>query len=517
MKKLINWLRWLDNNLLKILVTVFIFLIPLYPKLPIKMVNFTYIAIRLEDFYVAFLTLVFFFQLLRKKVQLNFYFFLLFSLYWFLIFASTLSGIYILKTIEIAHLGYLHALRRIEYMIIFLVILSLIKTKKDFFYYLSLIFITLFIVNLYGIGQKFLGWPAVQTMNPEYAKGYLLFLTPEARVSSTFAGHYDLASYLVFLMPVVLSFYFLNKKLRYFFIFIISLITLIFTASRISYIAYILTIFPFLIFLKKFKYFFIVLFLTIIFTFSSNNLTSRLKRTFQVKQIFVNEKTGQIIVPQKITTKELPAGTFYLNLKDQSISTKIVEKIAEQEKITSNEILLKEKIIEEAKKEARQKGKILTKEEEEEIFATIAAKLKPVSTVVSDISFATRLQVEWPRALKAFRRNLILGSGPSSITEATDNDYLRSLGEVGLLGSLSFGLIFLAIIKKIFNAQKKSKNEEKIIFWGYLFGLLALLINATYIDVFEASKMAYNFWLISGLFIGLTLVYERSKKSVAKN
>jgi O-antigen ligase len=349
-------------------------------------------------------------------------------------------------------------------------------------------------------------------MNPEYAKGYLLFLTPEARISSTFAGHYDLASYLIFLMPIVLSFYFLNKNLRYFILFIISLVTLIFTASRISYLAYILTVFPFLIFFRKFKYFFIVLILTIVLTFSSNNLTSRLKRTFQVKQIFINEKTGQVIVPQKITTKELPAGTFYLN--DQ-FSNKIIGKT---EKESSNETLLKEKILEDIRKEAKQKGKILTKEEEDLIFATIAAKLKPVNTIVSDISFATRLQVEWPRAFNAFKKNPILGTGPSSITEATDNDYLRSLGEVGILGSLSFALIIFTIIKKILKqTSNKFKKEEAIIFWGYLFGLLALLINATYIDVFEASKMAYNFWLISGLFVGLSLIYEKKSQFISKN
>lgn len=512
MKKLINWSKWLDKNLLKILVSIFIFLIPLYPKLPIRMINFTYIAIRMEDFYVAFLTLIYLIQLLRKKTYLNFYYLVFFAIYWLSVFISTLWGIYISKTIEISHLGYLHALRRIEYMIIFFIILSIVKTKKDFFYYLSLVFIALFLVNFYGIGQKFFGWPAVQTMNPEYAKGYLLFLTPEARISSTFAGHYDLASYLIFLMPIVLSFYFLNKNLRYFILFIISLVTLIFTASRISYLAYILTVFPFLIFFRKFKYFFIVLILTIVLTFSSNNLTSRLKRTFQVKQIFINEKTGQVIVPQKITTKELPAGTFYLN--DQ-FSNKIIGKT---EKESSNKTLLKEKILEDIRKEAKQKGKILTKEEEDLIFATIAAKLKPVNTIVSDISFATRLQVEWPRAFNAFKKNPILGTGPSSITEATDNDYLRSLGEVGILGSLSFALIIFTIIKKILKqTSNKFKKEEAIIFWGYLFGLLALLINATYIDVFEASKMAYNFWLISGLFVGLSLIYEKKSQFISKN
>jgi hypothetical protein len=41
--------------------------------------------------------------------------------------------------------------------------------------------------------------------------------------------------------------------------------------------------------------------------------------------------------------------------------------------------------------------------------------------------------------------------------------------------------------------------------------VLALLINALYVDVFEASKMAYNFWLVSGLFVGITTLYDKNK------
>jgi len=501
MKKLIRLLKWLDDNLIKILLLIFIFLIPLYPKIPVKMINFTYIAIRLEDFYIVFLTIIFLIQILRKKHKLNWQFFILFSLYWLMVFLSSLWGIYIGKTIDIKHLGFLHALRRIEYMIVFFIALSAIKQKKDFFFYMTAIFLCLSIVNIYGIGQKFFGWPAVQTMNPEYAKGYLLFLTPEARISSTFAGHYDLAAYLIFFIPIIWGFYFFKNQIRYILLFTLSLITLVFTASRISYLAYLLSLFPFLIFLRKPKHLALAAVITLIFTFSSQNLTSRLKRTFQVKQIFINEKTGQVIVPQKITTKELPAGSFYLGLKEKTTSV-----TAEQEK------LLKEKILEDVRKEAKIKGQKLTAEEEETILASLSAKLKPISTVVSDISFATRLQVEWPRAIKAFLKNPIFGTGPSSITEATDNDYLRSLGETGLLGTVFFGLIFIKLITSLFSSYLKIKDNQRLIFLSFIFGLFALLINAAYIDVFEASKVAYNFWLTAGLYIGYNQIQSKKQK-----
>lgn len=570
MKKLSPLLKKIDDNLVKILFSMFIFIVPLYPKLPIRMINYTYIAVRAEDFFMVFLSLVFAIQFIRKKVSLDFKLFLflfLFLLFWVSCFASVFYGLSI-RTIIINHLGYLHALRRIEYMFVFFIGASLVTSKKEFFYYLRLILVVFLIVSVYGIGQKFLGWPAVQTMNPEYAKGYLLFLTPEARVSSTFAGHYDLAAYLIFLMPILLGYFFFRSQIRYFVWFCISLFTLILTASRISYGAYIISVFLFLLTFKKFKYFLIVFVLTALLTASSKNLTSRIERTFQVKQIFVNQQTGQVIVPQKITTKEIPAGTFFIELKPKGTGTaktipseteisttdagltskqlttsktqggtgKIVSKpkkilnpmetiIASvaaslnsvkttlvnflfpsqiYTKSSADEQLMKQKIKEDIRWEASRSGTILTAEDEDRMIASIAAGLKPITTVVSDISFATRIQVEWPRAIMAFIKSPILGTGPSSITEATDNDFLRWLGELGLLGTTLFLGILGLVAKNILSYTLKLKGEIRLVYFGFLFGLGALLFNATYIDVFEASKLAFQFWITSGIFIGST-------------
>lgn len=490
MKKLRSWFKWLDNHVLEVLIGIFIFLIPLYPKLPLRMVNYTYIAVRVEDVFTAFLFLVFLFQLRRKKITINMKFLVLFLLYWGAVFLSTIFNVYISKIIFVSHLGLLHAARRIEYMGIFLIVLSVVKTKKAFLRYLWLILLSLLLVNIYAIGQKFLGWPAVQTMNPEYAKGYLLFLTPEARVSSTFAGHYDLAAYLIFLMPIVLGFYFFKKNLYYFFLIILSVLILVFTASRVSYGAYFLSTFPFLLYIRKPKHLVVLLAITLLFTFMSKNLTSRFSRTFQVKQIFVNQDTGQVVVPQHMTTKEIPAGTFYIGINQQITVDKNLQAV-----------LLDETLRERVRSAAKSKGIKLTKEQEDLQIASIEGNLKPVNTVVSDISFATRLQVEWPRAIKAFLSDPLFGTGPSSITEATDNDYLRSLGETGLLGTVFFVLIFFTIVKMIWTALKALPEQERPLYLGFLFGLGGLLVNAGYIDVFEASKVAYQFWLIAGLYI----------------
>ncbi len=503
MAKLSKWLHWLDNNLLKILLIGSLFIVPLYPKIPLKMITYTYVAVRLEDIYIAILYAIFALYVLRRKVVLPRKFVVLFCLYWVAVFASFVYGVYIKQNLHYHQLAFLNAARRIEYMGIFFVAAAVVKKREDVLFYLKWIFFVFMIVGVYGIGQKFLGWPAVQTMNAEYAKGYILFLTPEARISSTFAGHYDLAAYLVFLIPLVIGFYFFQKRIKYILLFLISLFALVLTASRASYIAYIVSTASLLIWFRKFKYLLGVILVTAVFTLLSGNLTSRLQRTFQVKRIFVNETTGQVYIPQKISADKLPAGGAILDpALLGSLATKNISKTA------TNEALLRQELFDQVREKAAKEGKKLTVDEAEALVASIAGTLKPMTTVVSDISFSTRLQVEWPRALIAFVKNPLLGTGPSSITESTDNDYLRSLGEVGLLGSITFGLIFFFIIKTVFVGVKRFEEREKMVYFGFLFGLFGLLINATYIDVFEASKVAYTFWIISGLFVGSLLLKE---------
>src|SRR3989338_8837816 len=100
MGKLLNWLKQLDNNLVKILLIGFVFFVPLWPKLPFKMIDYTYVAIRFEDIYLAILPLIFFLSA---------------------VFISFFWNSYISKTIIFPHLGFLHSARRVEYLIMFFI------------------------------------------------------------------------------------------------------------------------------------------------------------------------------------------------------------------------------------------------------------------------------------------------------------------------------------------------------------------------------------------------------------
>ena len=84
---------------------------------------------------------------------------------------------------------------------------------------------------------------------------------------------------------------------------------------------------------------------------------------------------------------------------------------------------------------------------------------------------------------------------------------MRALGETGLLGFAAFyGLIFFAGYLLWKNLKSKDFYEGKAVLAAVLAGILGLLINAVYIDVFEASKVALVFW---GL-IGASLAYGKT-------
>ena len=507
MKKLTDWFKKANLRLIHYVLLLYIFFIPLWPKLPFKTVSYTYIAIRYEDLFVVLIVLVFLYELIRGRVKLfKNPLWVWITLYWVEIFISFLVGFYIFKSIITLQLGFLNAARRVEYMIVFFIAFAALENKQQFLLYLRSIVLVFFMVSVYGLGQKFFGWPAVQTMNPAYSKGFILILDGNSRISSTFGGHYDFAAFLVFLMPVVLTSFIASKKWWRFLVFVVALTALIVTASRVSFVAYLTAIIPLLIYLKKPKLLVSVIALTLILMPVSNNLTQRIKRTFQQQQIWVDQSTGKTVVPRTITVDDLPPGDFTIGKQTTGALATTV---------TSGDIAEVKQTIREAIMDSAQKsGKVVPVDQLNKMVDDAFARLKPASSIVADISFATRLQVEWPRAVKAFIKSPLVGLGPSSITEATDNDFLRSIGESGILGfALFFGTI--AVITKKLWQQRKSKNRQySLILIGIIFGTWGLIVNAAYIDVFEASKVALFIWLVWGLMIKSTLLPQKEIEAV---
>mgnify|MGYP000377281937 CR=1 FL=1 len=423
------------NNWVKFLLTALIVIVPLYPKFPFIRIPGISVSIRFEDFLlliISLFTLVKIYPKLREFLRDN----LVKSIVIFLIiaFISLLSGIYITKTVDLS-IGILHFVRRIEYFVPLFAILvfkDIIKNKNLEFFIKSLMLVTI-ISFIYGFGQKYFNFPFIVTQNEEYSKGIALYYSPGSHINSTFAGHYDLATFLVLLLPIFISslFLFKEKLTRIFLLITIfgGLWLLGASASRISVVSYILAASISLIFLKKYKEILLVGMSGLILLMSSGNLYDRYER-----------------------------------LIDVLIGVKAAEEV--------------------------------------EVF--------------EDRSTSIRLAVEWPRAIRSLTKNPILGTGYSSMGLATDNDYLRLLGELGILGFLAFGLIFINLYKIFKQSILKLNNYdilERSLIVGVIGGTLGVLINAIFIDVFEASKFVLIFWFV----IGITVITVRNNINVQKS
>ena len=134
-----------------------------------------------------------------------------FVLFWSISLVSACSGVFITQTVS-AHIRFLHWMRRVEYMFGFIIALDVIKKRGDLAFYLKLLTIDLFIIFLFGLGQKYLNWPVITTQNAEYAKGVALRYIPGSHLISTFAGHYDLAAYMVMILCLIIAVLILVKR-----------------------------------------------------------------------------------------------------------------------------------------------------------------------------------------------------------------------------------------------------------------------------------------------------------------
>lgn len=438
------------KNSIKYLIVITLLSVVLYPKFPLFFVPNSTVAIRLEDVVIAITVIVWTIANIadiKKFINQPVYFSII--VFFIVGLISVLSGAYLTQTLTLPT-GLLHWARRIEYIALFVVASTSIRSKEDLSFIFKAIIVVFVYIFLYGLGQKYFNLPVITTQNSEYSKGIALFYLPGGHLVSTFAGHYDMASFITLFSPLLYLALFAPKSvLRNIFgikkvlisraiIFLIltcGLWLLVHAASRISIVSYMgVSVFS-LILVKKYKYIPVVIIAILLFINLSSNLMTRYMNIFNVA----------------------------------------IEKV----------ISLEESLI-------------------------VANAASPEVLAAEDRSTSIRLNVEWPRAIRAFQKNPALGTGYSSISLATDNDYLRSLGETGILGTTSLFLIFGFVFERILSTVHKIKkiNLEKIFLLAIIAAMPGVLLNMVFIDILEASKFAIIFWMFLGIGYSITRNYE---------
>lgn len=495
MKKLIAWCKeyWLLISGCALLA-----FIPLYPKLPLLDVFQTWVYIRLEDFLVALVLGGVVLMLWRQKLFPKSPLTVPIVVYWLVGLLSLVVAVFSEQTplSEFKpHLGLLHFLRRIEYMGLFFIgYFAVMKKPRSLHTVVWTLVITTVAIVAYGFGQKLFGFPAFLTMNEEFAKGLPLRLPPTARIPSTFGGHYDLGAFLVFVIPIFGALALGAEKVWQRLVFLavaaLSLVGLLLTASRISFGVYLVAIAAMLVWKKKIWLILPVFIVSFVLLNSVSTASERFYKTLRFSDVVIDLSTGQPIgtletleggtatieKQESPATENLPKGSEFISVPQ--VAEKPTKTVKTIEVYTSSPL-------------ATGSGEI----------ATVSGSFLVQKAFVYDISITTRFQGQWPKAIAAFRRNMVLGSGYSSLNVASDGDYFRMLGETGILGTAAFLGIFLMAFFLYFRRGNKVSNFSDSFVTGIFAGLVGLLINGVLIDVFEASKVAFPFWFLMGVAV----------------
>lgn len=538
-----KFLSWLDQNILTLLTGFLLVFIPLYPKIPLaELIQGYIVRLRLEDLLVLFTFVVWVIQLLRGKAQLPrnrlssfIYAYLVIGL------LSVVSAIFFTHTVplEKAHILKIifHWFRRLEYFSLFFITYSAIRTRRDLVIFVKTALITFVGVILYGIGQKYFYFPAFSTMNREFSKGVRLYLQPNSRLLSTFGGHYDLAGYLMILLTFTWpAAWIVARRWLKWALYLISLVgywCLVLTTSRTSFIGFIIgiSLIAFLLIKSRgwwwsLRHWLVTMTVSFLIMFTFSNLLERFlqilpNRDLREKILLVQQAVNQPFVREPAnsqTVAELPSLLAFLfkNEPLQPLDLTPAEK-SQLELVTSNSDMppspirptpkptpkpdLPSDVTEESEAIRRETAEAAGREYNGPEYSANALKY--------GLSMAIRLDALWPQAIKGFLRNPVLGSGYSTLVksnvgeftyaESTDNDYLRMLGETGLLGTVAFlGIIYWLVRSAYFNLSH-GDDFTFLLSLGAIGATVAMLITATYIDIFESSKVAYVYWMMAAI------------------
>lgn len=417
------------STLLKFIAGAVLIFIPLYPKFPLFFLPSSTVAVRAEDFLllISGITLIFYLykNTLFKKIPL----FLPLACLFLVGLLSSLSAVLITQNIS-KTLVFLHFFRRFEYLFVFYLFFFAAKESYENRRFLFELMVAPFLgVFGYGLAQIYLKAPVISTMNMESSKGIALTLQPGVQLSSTFAGHYDLAIYLAMLVIIFFTSFCLVKKNSWRVVILTADLLAVWlfmrAGSRIGILGLVATLVIMSFLLKKLRFGAIFILIVLGMMFTSSNLLMRMNNLLNVIKL-----SSYSIVPS------------VLAIEDRAIQ--------------------------------------------------------------ADRSTSIRLDVEWPNAIRALIKNPLLGTGYSSLGLATDSDYLRSLGETGLMGFAALALFLIGIGKGLIRSYKQKLGTiDQIIVTSTLGIFIFYLICALFLDVFESSKIAILFWSYCGISFGI--------------
>lgn len=570
--RLKQWASWLDDHILIILASILLAFIPLYPKIPLWSPIEQYIVrVRAEDLLIVLTGIVWLVQVLRKKARFVSVMFWMVLAYAVVGLVSTLVAVFVIKTVPLQplHVGktLLHYFRYLEYFSLFFVLYSAIKKRSHLVLAVSIFALTVLAISIYGYGQRYFYWPVYSTMNREFSKGVRLYLTQYARVQSTFAGHYDMAAYLVIALPLLLAVAYRTGKrfisIGLHIIFWVGTWLLVLSASRTPFAAFVAGVGVVILAttftktnLRQKVWFFVsrsfvfVMLSTLLFYYFGADMAERLSHVIntqpQIKSVLdtMNNSRRMVISDEQLASlplspeqlqKSLPKGkppSGGISTEDVAAAAAATADVASAVDQPPSPVTPTAKPSPSPTPAAQLPAGVYEDIPDQVVVATVSATGETTYITVpkprvyskcaleQELSLCIRQETLWPRAIEGFLANPITGSGYATLTkenvdqfteaDSTDNNFLRTLGETGLLGFITFyGCVGIILYMAVRNLRDEDYLVSAMSI-GLLGASIGLLLNAIYIDVFAASKVAQTYWALGGLFLGYLAVRDRA-------
>ena len=482
------------------LVLGYIAFVLVFPKISlIKISNFA-TPVRLEDFLLLIILILF---ALRKNFLKNFSRALpspisILIISWLsLMFISTTYNV-VFNQLSVS--SYLFVLRFIEYAALFYLGYIAATTQK---------FRSVCFNVLVAIGILTSAWALLQIIGVAggYGGGFYqyLYIKGTDRAFASFSGPYELAGFLIVLIPITAGMFMVakNLKLRLFYLaaLVAAIMAMGFSGARFPVICAFLAVLSLSLARRELKYKLtvgVLALMTLIMPFFvSETLVLRFQFLAGTFEGFRKEEAAR----QSWQEQEIQEES-----KDLSPVVEEEESAADKKDTIPQEEV--EKTFNLADKVEKRISVFLTGFKEkrsafvkriEEKGSLLLEKLKE-----TDPSLRWRLGETWPRALAKVRKNPLLGGGMGSIGVGLDGEYATLLGETGILGLA----VFLALLRKIITeALKKVRRlkdyQSRVLMFTLISVTIGLAADAVFADIFRASKIAFLFWYLVGASLGI--------------
>ncbi len=484
----------------------------LIPKFPIFFIGDYPTPVRIEDFLWLLLIVSGITILINQKISIRNVFFSKISisiLVWLSI--SLVSTLINISKNHIPFSNLLFYIRFFQYLSLYYLSQLFPLTQTQFKWVLKLLLASTTVVIIWSLLQfmGLVGGFGGGFYNYQYING-------TDRVFASFSGPYELAGYLLLILPILISQIIMAdkvfRKVGLFMVWLLAVLILGFSGARFPVIVASLSILPlaFIKFsIKNLSFIFFMSVLTIAIPLLSSKTMMDRFSTLTISQAEylaqlspspISSPTLTLIPTQILLPTDTPTITKVPTISNTQVPTDMLMPTISPGLPTPTNIQINgpSPTIVMTPTQVIPTPTIIASNIIDQITKPIKSIFQALAT--NDRSLDLRINVNWPLAWARFRQNPLLGGGLGAVGVGVDGEFVTLLGETGILGLIAFFLIFILMISKLIHAWKSNNGKNGLIELA-LSLLVVMLVSGLLSDNFRASKIAILFWFLIGTLI----------------